>query len=491
MRVCRLYFPYRRFVEGMCHRPMLARVTYTLIIACREDIVFRKSLALTLLLVLVIAALGVSTLSAQGPERSYIVMANNSGADLGARIEAAGGVMTAFMPEIRAATAVSTNPNFSSQIRGVRSVIPDLVYQFDLPPREGEFIAIADVGDPPFSGAGDVFFDLQWGHTAVRATHAWANGVRGAGVQVAVLDGGFDLTHPDLVPNINLALSANFVPGESLQYGLPDTFSHGAHVAGTIAAAQNDFGVIGVAPNAELILVKVLSDGGSGAFSWVAAGIIHAANVGADIINMSLGASIPQSGIPGDITANEVAELRVLMNRVNNYASQQGVTIITSAGNSGLDRDKTGNLLVLPADMPNVISISATAPVGWATDPLNIFLDNLASYSNYGRSAIDFAAPGGDFVYPGNENCTIAGLLRPCWVFDLVFSTGNGGWYWSAGTSMAAPHAAGIAALIISENGGSMHPAQVEAQLRQRAYNPDGSQGRHPFYGMGRVSSGY
>lgn len=454
----------------------------------------RKIFSITLLIVLIISLFGVSMLSAQSSERSYIVMVNNNNPNaLANSIQAAGGVMTAYFPEIRAATAVSANPNFSSQVRGVRSVIPDKVYQFDLPPRVAEAVTADNVGNPPFSGSADFFFDLQWGHNAVRAQQAWANGVRGQGVRVAVLDGGFDLDHPDLAPNINLALSENFVPGETLQYGLPDTFSHGSHVAGTIAAAQNDFGIIGVAPDAELVLVKVLSDAGSGAFSWVAAGIVHAANVGADIINMSLGASLPQSGFcdaEGCITANEVAELRVLMNRVNNYAAQQGVTIITSAGNSALDRDKTANLLVLPADMPNVISISATAPVGWATDPDNIFLDNLASYSNYGRSAIDFAAPGGDFVYPGEEGCLIAGLLRPCWVFDLVFSTGNDGWYWSAGTSMAAPHAAGIAALIISENGGSMHPSHVEAALRQRAERL-GSNGRDPIYGMGRVSSGY
>lgn len=454
-----------------------------------------KKLHFSVLLFLIVGLLGASVLSAQGPQRSYIIMANDNGSSLASSISAAGGVMTQFVPELRAAFAISSNPNFANQIRGVRSVIPDLIYQFDMPDVD-QFVSMDAVGDPPFSGSPDFFFDLQWGHNAVRAQQAWPNGVRGQGVRVAVLDGGFDLDHPDLAPNINLALSANFVPGETLQYGLPDTFSHGSHVAGTIAAAQNDFGIIGVAPDAELVLVKVLSDAGSGAFSWVAAGIVHAANVGADVINMSLGASLPQRGTctgaptPDCITAREVAELRVLMNRVSSYASQRGVTIITSAGNSGLDRDKTADLLVLPADMPHVISISATAPIGWATDPGNIFLDNLASYSNYGRSAIDFAAPGGDFVYPGNENCLIAGLIRPCWVFDLVFSTGNNGWYWSAGTSMAAPHAAGIAALIISENGGSMHPSQVEAQLRQRAAKP-GSNGRDPFYGLGRVSSGY
>jgi lantibiotic leader peptide-processing serine protease len=422
------------------------------------------------------------------PTGNYIVLSYNLNlpSNIENSIQAAGGTIVTSFPEIGAVVARETEPGFSeraSRIRGVRSVIPDLIYQFDLP-EPTEYLTIEALGDPPNSGSADFFFDLQWGHNAVRAHHAWADGVRGAGVRVAVLDTGFDLTHPDLVPNIDFGSSANFVPGESLQYGLPNVFSHGSHVAGTIAAAENDFGIIGVAPDAELILVKVLGDGGSGAFSWLVAGIIHATNAGADIINMSLSAAAPQSLGAG------LAELRVLMNRVINFAYQNGVTVIAAAGNAGLDRDKTSDLLVLPADMPNVITISATAPIGWATDPANIFLDNLASYSNYGRSAIDFAAPGGDFVYPGNENCVIAGLLRPCWVFDFVFSTGNGGWYWSVGTSMAAPHAAGIAALIISENGGSMHPSQVEAALRQRAEQL-GSRGRDPAYGLGRVSSGY
>jgi subtilisin family serine protease len=91
-------------------------------------------------------------------------------------------------------------------------------------------------------------------------------------------------------------------------------------------------------------------------------------------------------------------------------------------------------------------------------------------------------------AYPGNENCLIAGLVRPCWVFDLVFSTGNGGWYWSAGTSMAAPHASGVAALIIGANGGDMKPSQVEAALRSSA-DDLGKPGNDDFYGAGRVNA--
>ena len=429
----------------------------------------------------------------------YIVLAQNSNQlrNVVSRLNAVDATVLYEMTEVDAVIVTSSDAAFkqnASGIRGVQSVIPDLVYNFNMPEPE-ESISINALDDPPNSGSADVFFDLQWGHNAVRAHYAWAEDVRGQGVRVAVLDGGFDLTHPDLVPNINFDLSVNFVAGETLQYALPNPFSHGNHVAGTIAAAQNGFGTVGVAPDAELVLVKVLGDGGSGSFGDVAMGILHAAEVGADVINMSLGAAIPQSGIKdadGNVllSSRDVAELRVLMNRVTNIANQSGAIVISSAGNSALDGDKTSDLITLPADMPNVISISATAPIGWATDPGNINLDNLASYSNFGRSAIDFAAPGGDAVYPGNEFCSVAGQFTPCWVFDLVFSTGNGGWYWSAGTSMASPHVAGIAALIISENGGGMKPAQVEAAMRQRADRLDGS-GRSASFGMGRVNSGY
>jgi subtilisin family serine protease len=324
---------------------------------------------------------------------------------------------------------------------------------------------------------------LQWGHDAVDAPEAWNAGYRGAGARVAVLDTGFDTDHVDLVPNINFDLSANFVPDESLTYALPDPFSHGSHTAGTIAAADNAFGTIGVAPEAELVLVKVLGDEGSGTFEAVIAGIVHAANVDADVINMSLGATLVKhgylddNGTPDDpsddvwVTAREVAALKNALGRATTYAYQQGTTVIASAGNEAMDGDHTADVFHLPSDAPHVNSISATAPIGWATDPGNIFLDNPASYTNFGQSVIDFAAPGGDFVYPGNEDCTIAGVTRPCWVFDLVFSTGSdldpnvARYFWGAGTSMAAPHASGVAAIIIGMHGGSAASAveRVEA----------------------------
>lgn len=448
-------------------------------------------------ILLVVLALMVSGVSAQSSPRSYLILANGNSlpSNLNAQVAAAGGVVTRVMPEIGMAVATSSNPAFASSVRGVRSVIPNL--RLDWTPNEVVGEAIIDAGNPPNSGDDDTRFDLQWGHDAVNAPEAWNAGQRGQGAVVAVLDEGFDLDHRDFQGQIIDQISFVPLPGEtaSASYVLADAFSHGSHVAGTIAAADNGFGVIGVAPSAKLVLVKVLSEiAGSGEFDWVINGILYAANRGdVDIINMSLGGVIVKAGVPGEYTAREAAELRVAMSRATTYAYQRGVTIIASEGNDAIDKDHTGPVITLPADADHVISIAATTPVGWVAAGWDGEFKYPASYTNYGRSAVDFAAPGGDGLYPGNENCTVAGLLRPCWVFDLVFSVGSNpnplinSYYWAAGTSMAAPHASGVAAIIVGEAGGKLHPAQVEQQLRARALVG----GNTPFYGKGVVNTGY
>lgn len=429
--------------------------------------------------------------------KRYIIIPSGSlPSNLASEIAKAGGELVSTISAVDLAVVETEDSQFqtkAAKINGVKSVIPDIQLEW-LEPAETVAISEADYGNPPASGDDDFFFDLQWGHDAVDAPEAWNVGYRGANAVVAVLDGGFDLDHPDLAPNIIDAVS--FVPGEVAQFDPAiggGNFSHGSHVAGTIAGADNGVGIIGVAPESKLMLVKVLSDAGSGAFSWIIDGIIYAADHDADAINMSLGAYLPKNGkfVNEDgsiekIPASAIAELTTALQKAVTYAYQQGTTVISSAGNAAINGQKDGSGISVPAELAHVVNISSTAPIGWALDPTTE-LDRIASYSNYGNK-VDFAAPGGDFVYPGEEDATVAGVTQPVWVFDLVFSASNDGWSWSAGTSMASPHASGVAAIIIGKNGGSMAPSQVEAALKKSAddiYKP----GRDIYSGFGRVNA--
>jgi subtilisin family serine protease len=442
---------------------------------------------------------------------NYIIISsgNTLPSNLDSQVKSIKGALTSSISKVGLATAVSTDPEFAAKaalIPGVRSVIPDFSVQWFDPSTERS-IALEAHDNPASSGDDDRFFPILWGPKAIDAPKAWNAGYRGKGARVAVLDGGFDLDHPDLAANIDIAASKSFVPTEALQYNLPGVGSHGTHTAGTIAAVDNNIGVIGVAPEAQLILVKVLADGGRGNFSWMLQGIVHATDQGADVINMSLGAAflrngkfVNDNGTPDDKTDDFIdsdtkatQELIVAIGKATAYAYQNGVTILASAGNDANNGDKDQSLVHMPSDAPHVLSISATAPRGWALDPLKANYDFPASYTNFGTSVIDLAAPGGDYVHPGNEIVTIAGVTQYAYVLDYVLSTGNGtsltgNYYWSVGTSMASPHAAGVAALIIGKNGGNMKPSQVEAVLRASA-DDLGKTGKDPYYGQGRVNA--
>ena len=138
---------------------------------------------------------------------SYLVIANghlSKGIDR--NIMSAGGEIVTKIPQIGIVVAESDNPDFASNVRGVRSVVRDM----HVAGPETMDVELDSIPQPPFTGDDDFLFDLQWGHTSVRAQEAWAAGLTGAGVRVFVLDGGFDLDHPDLAPNINLGLSTSF-----------------------------------------------------------------------------------------------------------------------------------------------------------------------------------------------------------------------------------------------------------------------------------------
>lgn len=446
---------------------------------------------------------------------SYLIIGkgNKLPKDLATKVKQAGGTLTGQVAGIGVATATSSRADFqtkASAISGVEAVALDQTVQW-IDPKErvrqaGE--AGDDVGQAAH-GANETFFNALWAPKAIHAPEAWDAGHLGNGIRVAVLDGGLNDNHIDLAGSVDVARSKSFVPGFAFNQDVPCTpappattcitFSHATHVAGIIAAQDDGVGTIGVAPGATIIGVKVLHDG-SGSFGAVIQGIVYAATpisqggAGANIINMSLGGDFERQG-------RDAAHLANVVSRATTYAYQQGVTVIASAGNDATDFDHTNNLITIPAQSTHVIAVSATGPVGFAIGATNF--SRPASYTNFGQSAIDFGAPGGDFVLPGDDVCAVPRiptgfLVNFCWVFDLVLSPAslvnqanapaNNNYFFAAGTSMAAPHVAGVAALIIEKNGGSMHPAQVEAALRRSA-DDLGKPGNDDFYGRGFVNA--
>src|SRR6266550_4477953 len=406
-------------------------------------------------------------------------------------VAAAGGALTGTLPQIGVAFAASDDPGFAARaakVAGLSSVAADVVVQWVDPKESAVPLDATGIGDD------EGFFPIQWAPVAVHAPQAWAAGARGAGVRVAVIDGGMRTTHIDLADNVHNAHSVSFVTGFAYNQDV-GSFSHATHVAGIIAAEDNGIGAIGIAPSATIIAVKALHNG-SGSFENVMRGIVYAATpisaggAGADIINMSLGGIFYRQGVGA-------AQLADALGRATTYAYQQGVTVFAATANSAIDFDHTANLVVLPAQSPHVLAISATGPTGFGSG--STALDGPAEYTDFGQSLVDFAAPGGDDrlfnTTAGNANCTKAlvggSLTRPCWVFDLVLSPGsmtsNTGYFFAAGTSMATPAAAGVAALII-EKYGRIGPAGVEAVLRHSA-DDLGKPGNDDFYGLGRVNA--
>ncbi len=249
-----------------------------------------------------------------------------------------------------------------------------------------------------------------WGINRIHASAAWPL-TEGRGVKVAVIDTGIDASHPDLVGSVDGGYSAITATENPADY--QDDNGHGSHVSGTIAAHRDGKGVVGVAPQARLYAVKVLDADGSGNLSDVIDGIVWAAKNHMDVANMSLGAPVDSAA----------------MQRAVRFARGSGVVIVAAAGNSG-------GAVGFPGAYEDVIAVSASD-----------FNDKLASFSSRGPE-VDFIAPG----------------------VDVLSVKMGGGFISYSGTSMASPHVAGLAALVVSQGYvGRNGPDGVFAQLKKAA----------------------
>lgn len=241
-----------------------------------------------------------------------------------------------------------------------------------------------------------------WGISRVNAPTAWGNGVRGAGVDVAILDTGIDYDHPDLVASLARGGGVNFEgfsnDGKTSASYWNDANGHGTHCAGIVAAENNGTGVVGVAPDVDLWAVKVLNSGGSGYTSDIIQGVQWCASNGIEVASMSLGGRYNQS-----------------LENACNAAYAAGVLIVAAAGND------YGGAVIYPAAYGSVIAVSATNSS-----------DGLAGFSSVGPQ-VELAAPGAS-----------------------IYSTYKGGGYTTmSGTSMACPHVSGVVALVFADGGSS------------------------------------
>jgi len=269
-------------------------------------------------------------------------------------------------------------------------------------------------------GADDFYLGSLWGMSAIQAPAAWDVSTGSSDVTVAVIDTGIEYTHPDLAANI--AVNSGEVPTNGIDddrngfvddvYGYDfinndanplDDHYHGTHCAGTIGAVGNNgLGVAGVAWNVKLMPIKVLSGSGSGSIASVVAGINYAVTRGVKIVSMSLGTS---------------SYSQTLEDAIEN-AKHQGVLIVAAAGNSGQNSDLYP-LYPAASAQDNVISVAASNQS-----------DGLATFSNYGATSVDLAAPG----------------------VSILSTTLAAGYGYASGTSMATPHVAGMAAILKSVN---------------------------------------
>lgn len=446
-----------------------------------------------------------STISADGAS-TYVVLYQGTAipADAAETIEQAGGTLVYSYDAIGVAIASSSSSSFAQQLlqnNGIQGVAATAEFATRLTDE------VTDVGPLPGSDPApgdDPLSPLQWDMAQIRAPQARAITGGSPLVVVGDIDTGLDYTHPDLAPNVDFARSVSCVGGvpNPDPTAWMDDHGHGTHTAGTIAAARNGIGIVGVAPNVKVAAIKAGNASGYFFPEAVICAFVWAGAHQLDVTNNSYFVDpwlFNCRNDPGQ-RAIWIAEQRAIR-----YAMARGVTVVAAMGNMNMDlsktnvdpispdigspltREVTNACAVIPVEIPGVIGVAA-----------NGNQMQKSYYSSYGVGVVQVVAPGGDSRFQRT-----AAAPR-----GTVLSTYPGNRYaYLQGTSMASPHVAGVAALAISAHG-KMPPDAVSALINRTAdpipcppnpFNPgppynysavcQGGAGYNGFYGHGQVDA--